>query len=147
MGLLLNFLRRYFYWPQREIMTAGDINDDFYDALIAGGYSNIRTEFDESTTAQIGLFEGSGQIDCVSSSDGRGGSDIQRAMMQIQVRDADKATARGRALAIVALLHRGTVAGCLSVFWNGRMDHWKDDNNRSIYSIEFKVIRSSGMVG
>jgi hypothetical protein len=128
-------------------MTAGDINDDFYDALILGGYSNIRTEFDESTATQIGLFEGSGQIDCVSSSNGLGGSDITKSMMQVQVRDADKATARGRALAIIALLHRATMAGCLSVFWNGRIDHWRDDNNRSIYSIEFNVIRTAGLVG
>jgi hypothetical protein len=128
-------------------MTAGDINDDFYDALTAGSFSNIRTEFDESSVDQIGIFEGSGQLDCVSSTDGRGGSDIQRNLVQIQVRDADKLTARQRALSIVALLHRGTIASCLSVFWNGRIDHWTDDNNRHIYSIEFRVIRNSGLVG
>jgi hypothetical protein len=128
-------------------MTAGDVNLDFYNALTSGGYTNIKTAFDETSTAQIGIFEGLNAIDCVSSSNGLGGSDIGRALVQVQVRDADKATARARALAIIALLHRGTVASCLSCFWNGTMNNWQDENGREIYSVEFKVIRSSGLVG
>ncbi|MHC1687967.1 MAG: hypothetical protein AB9879_09710 [Methanothrix sp.] len=133
-------------------MTAGDINTDFYNVLIAASYTNIVTAFDETSIQQIGLFEGGGRVECVSSLDGRGGNDIQRPNMQIQVRDAataaGKLAARSRALAIIALLHRGTVANCISVLWDGRApDHWTDDNGRHIYAVEFKVIRIPGLVG
>jgi hypothetical protein len=134
-------------------MTAGDINNDFYDALIAGGYSasDIKTEFDETSVAQIGLFEGGGRSEYVFSTDGLGGNDLQRPMMQIQTRDtatlAGKQAARSRALAIIGLLHRETVANCISVIWGGRLDHWKDNNDRHIYSIEFNIIRNPGLVG
>ncbi len=132
-------------------MVEADINADFAAALAAGGFMHIRTDFNESHVDQIALFEGGGLIECVSSDDGRGGSDIQRARMQIQVRDAatgaGKEAARVRAISIISLLHRGVVTNCLSVFWDGRMSHWTDDNDRHIYAIEFKVIRSAGVVG
>ncbi len=132
-------------------MVEVDINADFAAALAAGGFTHIRTDFNESNVDQIALFEGGGLIECVSSLDGRGGSDIRQARMQIQVRDAatgaGKESARVRAIGIVSLLHRGVVTNCLSVFWDGRMIHWTDDNDRHIYAIEFKVIRNAGVVG
>ncbi len=133
-------------------MVEADINADFAAALAAGGFTHIRTDFNESNVDQIALFEGGGLIECVSSEDGRGGSDIQRARMQIQVRDAatgaGKEAARVRAIGIISLLHRGVVTNCLSVFWDGRApDHWTDENGRHIYAIEFKVIRNAGVVG
>jgi hypothetical protein len=133
-------------------MTAANINTDFYNALTAADYTNIKTEFDESSTDQIGIFEGGGgRVNLVSSTNGRGGNDFQRTNIDIQVRDAataaGKLAARQKALAIIALLHRGSVANCISVAWNGRLDHWLDDNDRHIYVAYFDVVRDIGLVG
>jgi hypothetical protein len=123
--------------------------EDVAAALTAAGYSNLRAfRFDHSTASQICIIPFGGSQEKIFSTDGRGGSDIQRPRVQIQVRDADLATAEARANAIIALLHRGTVANCISVIWDGReKDYWQDDNSRHVFSIEFLVIRSAGLVG
>jgi len=118
---------------------------DFVAALSA--YSNIKArEFDSFTVDQICIIPGGGTVACVDNVTGAGTSDIAMPIVQIQVRDADHQTAETRVLAIKNLLHRGTVANCLSVFWDGREpDHWRDENGLHIFAIEFKIIRNAGL--
>jgi hypothetical protein len=120
---------------------------DIAAVLTAAGYTNLRAyRFDSSTIPQICIIPGGGSADLVFSSDGSGSADIARPNIQIQVRDADLATAETRARAIIALLHRGTVANCISVTWDGRQpDYWTDENSLHIFSIEFRAIRTPGL--
>lgn len=122
---------------------------DIAAVLTTAGYSNLRAyRFDSSSVDQICIIPGGGRKDLVFSSDGSGSADIARPNVQIQVRDADLATAENRALAIIILLHRGIVANCISVVHDGRApDYWIDDNNNHIFSIEFQVILTPGLVG
>jgi hypothetical protein len=112
---------------------------DIAAVLTTGGYTNIRAyRFDSSSVPQICIIEGGGSAYIVS------GGDIEKPFVQIQVRDADLATAEGRALAIRDLLHKSTaISGAVTCIWNGRApDYWIDDNNLHIFSIEFTIIRS-----
>ena len=122
---------------------------DIAAALTAAGYSNIRAyRFDSASVDQICIIPGGGRKDLVFSADGSGSADIARPNVQIQVRHADLATAESRAQAIITLLHRGTVTNCVSVTHDGRApDYWIDDNNLHIFSIEFQVILTPGLVG
>lgn len=120
------------------------IPDDFAAALSA--YQNLRAyRFDSRSVDQICIIPGGGRVDCISSANGSGSGDIARPRVQIQVRHNLIATAEARALAIRDLLHRGTVANCLAVLWDGRApDYWTDDNGLHIFAIEFSVIRERG---
>jgi len=123
---------------------------DINATLVAAGYTNVKAyRFDSSSVPQICIIPGGGSLDQVFSTDGLGGSDMQRPRIQIQVRDADLATAESRAHAIIALLHRsGSVTGCIVVSWDGRSpDYWTDENDLHIFSIEFLAFRTPGLVG
>jgi len=127
------------------------IEEDFGAALIAAGYRNTKYfEFDESTPDQIFIKSGGGTVDCISSEDGSGSGDISRPRVQIQVRSAGTdAAAMKKALtdimAIKTLLHRGQVANCIGVYWDGRQpEHYRDAKNRHVFLIEFKVMRARG---
>jgi hypothetical protein len=121
------------------------IVSDFASALST--YSNIRAyRFDSFTVDQICIIPGGGKNNLVSSDDGSGENDIPEPRVQIQVRDADLATSEDRAYEILALLHRGTVDGCISVTWDGRPpDYWTDENSLHIFSVEFTCLRSGGI--
>jgi hypothetical protein len=120
------------------------IPDDFAAALSA--YSNIRAfRFDSRATDEICIIPGGGRVDMVSSLDGSGSGDIARPRVQVQIRGADLATVHTRALAIKAALHRGTVANCLAVYWDGRApDYWMDENGLHVFAVEFVVLREPG---
>lgn len=112
---------------------------DIAAVLTTGGYTNIRAyRFDSSTVPQICIIPGGGSAYIVS------GGDIERPNVQIQVRDADLATAEARVLAIRTLLHKSeSISGAVTCIWDGRApDYWIGDNNYHIFSIEFKIIRS-----
>lgn len=114
--------------------------EDIGAALVAAGYSNIRYyRFDSASLDQICIILGGGYNIIVS------GGDVEHPNVQIQVRDAALQTAETRALAIKSLLHKKTnLSNSVGIFWDGRApDYWIDDNNLNIFSIEFKVIRST----
>ncbi len=113
---------------------------DIAAVLTAAGYSNLRAyRFDSSTIPQICIIPGGGSAYIVS------GGDIEKPNVQIQVRDADLATVEARAQAIKNLLHKSeAISGTVTCIWDGRApDYWIDDNGLHIFSIEFKVTRST----
>jgi len=113
---------------------------DIAAVLTASGYRDIRAyRFDSSTVPQICIIPGGGSAYIVS------GGDIEKPNVQIQVRDADLATAEARALAIRTLLHKNeSISGTVTCIWDGRApDYWQDANNIHIFSIEFKIIKST----
>ena len=113
---------------------------DIAAVLTAAAYTNLRAyRFDSSTIPQICIIPGGGSSYIVS------GGDIEKPNVQIQVRDADLATAEARAQAIKTLLHKSeAISGTVTCVWDGRApDYWADDNGLHIFSIEFKVTRST----
>ncbi len=112
---------------------------DIAAVLTAAGYTNLRAyRFDSSTVPQICIIPGGGSSYIVS------GGDIEKPNVQIQIRDADLATAEARAIAIRDLLHKkDDLTGTVTCVWDGRApDYWVDENGLHIFSIEFKIIRS-----
>ena len=116
--------------------------EDIIAALTTAGYYNFRAYpgFDSGTVDQILVRPGGGTSIPIL---GQTSADIEKPKVQIQVRDDDPRTAEARALAIKALLHKSTtVNNSLMVVWDGRApDFWVDDNNLSIFSQNFIIIR------
>lgn len=108
-------------------------------AASLSAYSNIKYyRFDSFTTDEICIIPGGGSAYIVT------GGDIEKPNVQIQVRDADLATAEARVLAIRQLLHKSTPSNTVTCIWDGRApDYWTDENDLHIFSIEFKVIKST----
>jgi 3-mercaptopyruvate sulfurtransferase SseA len=114
--------------------------EDIAAALTTAGYTDLRVfRFDSISVPQICIIVGGGTAYIVS------GGDIEKPNVQIQVRDADLATAEARALAIRQLLHKkDNLANAVTVIWDGRAaDYWQDENDLHIFSIGFKVIKST----
>jgi hypothetical protein len=118
------------------------VEEDVGDALVAGGYTNIRYyRFDSLTLDQIVIIPGSGTNEIVS------GGDVEHPNVQVQVRGPSMADLKAtvtKALAIKTLLHKkDNLANSVTCIWNGRYpDFWTDENDLPIFSLDFKVIRA-----
>jgi hypothetical protein len=121
------------------------VEDEVGATLVAAGYATECLRYyrwDEAKNEEILIIPGGGSGLMTSS------GDVQEPRVQVQVRakGGDSTAilaAKEEMWAIIRLLHGSTtIDGIVYCLWDLREpDFWTDENNRGIFSAEFKITR------